>query len=377
VNARRWRVSSTLYTAAAVVGLLGVALIVLARQSSQGQVWWTALSMVAILAAAGFAAIGHQVRRFVDSLHERIHQIGTRSDAAAHLAIAGPIDLVDLGAALDRLDAHLSRTPDIAGLGTRIADASVGIAETLTKAAMSADNASAVFSGVERRAYDVSDDVSGIATGAREMSDAIQAIAQNASEAAGVAAGAVNSMQVTSAQMNRLADSSREISDVVRLITSIAEQTKLLALNATIESARAGVAGKGFAVVADEVKQLAQETARATGDIARRVTAIQDDAHNAARFISGIAQAVTSMNEYQSIIASAMEEQAATVQEINSRVADASNGTKEIAQTMAGRADIAASAAQRMNDARQRALDVGTWAQAAAQGFSVTDIGRG
>src|SRR4029078_6886650 len=92
-----------------------------------------------------------------------------------------------------------------------------------------------------------------------------------------VAARAVTAAETTTATVAKLGDSSAEIGNVVKVITSIAEQTNLLALNATIEAARAGEAGKGFAVVANEVKELAQETARATGDISGRVGTIQAD----------------------------------------------------------------------------------------------------
>jgi methyl-accepting chemotaxis protein len=191
-------------------------------------------------------------------------------------------------------------------------------------------------------AKDVSANVLTVATGAEEMGAAIREISQSAQEAARVANQAVASAEATNATVGKLGESSMEIGNVIKVITSIAEQTNLLALNATIEAARAGEAGKGFAVVAGEVKELAQETAKATEDIARRVQTIQQDSTEAAGAIGDIAEVIARINDYQATIASAVEEQNATTTEISRSIAQTADGASQIA---AGIDDVEAQAA--------------------------------
>ncbi len=181
----------------------------------------------------------------------------------------------------------------------------------------------------------VSRHVETVAASGEEMAASIREIGQNAAQAVQVVAEAVTTAKETAEIMSKLGDSSAEIGNVIRVITSIAEQTNLLALNATIEAARAGAAGKGFAVVAGEVKDLAQETAKATEDISRRVQAIQADAASARAAIGQIGAVIQRIDDYQTTIAGAVEEQSATTNETNRNLAEAAGGSRDIATNMA------------------------------------------
>jgi methyl-accepting chemotaxis protein len=183
----------------------------------------------------------------------------------------------------------------------------------------------------------------------------IQEIAKNTSQAAALGRDGTSAAETGNTTVAQLSDSSAEISNVIKLITSIAEQTNLLALNATIEAARAGEAGKGFAVVASEVKDLAQETAKATGDISRRIGAIQTDSSSAAETIHQIAQILTQLGDYQTVIASAVEEQTSTTHEMGRSATEAATAADDIATNIASVATAARSTSQGVSRAEAAA----------------------
>ncbi|MDE5074129.1 MAG: methyl-accepting chemotaxis protein [Trichodesmium sp. St5_bin8] len=184
---------------------------------------------------------------------------------------------------------------------------------------------------VSSNAAQVSANVQSVATGVEEMTTSIQEIAKNATNAAQVATTAVKTAETTNETIGKLGVSSAEIGNVIKVITSIAQQTNLLALNATIEAARAGEAGKGFAVVANEVKELAKQTASATEDISQKIEAIQGDTRGAVEAIGQITTIISQINEIQSTIASAVEEQTATTNEIARNVNQAAERSSGIA----------------------------------------------
>ncbi len=204
-----------------------------------------------------------------------------------------------------------------------------------------ADETATQASVVSAAAEQVSNNVQTVATGADEMSASIKEIAKNTAEATRVATAAVRTAEITNVTISKLGQSSAEIGQVIKVITSIAQQTNLLALNATIEAARAGEAGKGFAVVANEVKELAKETAKATEDISRKIEAIQGDTNGAVSAISQISQVIGQISDIQTTIASAIEEQSATTNEIGRTLAEASKGSADISKNIGGVAEAA------------------------------------
>lgn len=189
---------------------------------------------------------------------------------------------------------------------------------------------------VSAAAEQASTNVQTVATAAEELSASIAEISRQVAQAAAAAQAAVNEARHTDDTVRGLADAAKKIGEVVELINDIASQTNLLALNATIEAARAGEAGKGFAVVASEVKNLANQTAKATEEIAAQIHSMQTVTSQAVSAIQGIGTQINGINEIATTIAAAIEEQGAATQEIARNVQQASAGTQEVSKNIAG-----------------------------------------
>jgi methyl-accepting chemotaxis protein len=315
-------------------------------------VLWTALvAGITVAAALTFWV----VRRLVRTARSVQRSLEAMSDGDLTVVAEAP-DRDELGRMAAALGAAQQTLRQVLSAVVSSADAVAASSEELSASSAqissSAQETSAQSGVVAGAAEEVSRNVQTVAAGADEMGASIREIAQNANEAARVAAAAVAEAETTTATVTKLGESSREIGDVVKVITSIAEQTNLLALNATIEAARAGEAGKGFAVVANEVKELAQETAKATEDIARRVLAIQGDTTAAVSAIEGISSIVAQISDRQTTIASAVEEQTATTNEMSRSVQEAASGTGEIATNITGVSSAADSTTEALGQTR-------------------------
>ncbi|GIV00947.1 MAG: hypothetical protein KatS3mg014_2562 [Actinomycetota bacterium] len=244
-----------------------------------------------------------------------------------------------------------------------LATSSEELSSVSQQMAGAAEETSAQANAVSAAAEQVSANVQTVATGAEEMSASIREIAVSANEAAGVAAQAVTAAESANQTVTKLGASSGEIGQVIKVITSIAEQTNLLALNATIEAARAGEAGKGFAVVANEVKELAKETARATEEIGQKIVTIQNDASDAVAAIDQITGIINRINQLQATIASAVEQQTATTNEIARNVAEAAAGASEIASNVTGVASAAQETATGASTTQEAAQELSRLAE--------------
>ncbi|MFN0283151.1 MAG: methyl-accepting chemotaxis protein [Kineosporiaceae bacterium] len=283
------------------------------------------------LVLAGVLTVTRSITQPLQRLRDRL-DLMTGGDLTVRLATDGRDELATIATRFNTFaDSIAGTVREVADASMTLAAASEELSSNTTTIASAAGQASSQAETVADASRQVNASVQGFATAANELGESIREIAQNTTQAAQIAASAVDLANATTATVQRLGQSSAEISTVVEMIQGVAAQTNLLALNATIEAARAGDAGKGFAVVAGEVKELAQETARATDDISTRIAQIQAETLDAVTAIDQIGQVIAQINDYQSSIAGAVEEQTSTAAEMSRSVAEAAHGSDEIA----------------------------------------------
>jgi methyl-accepting chemotaxis protein len=205
-------------------------------------------------------------------------------------------------------------------------------AGTLTN---TAERSQQLTTRVAAASEEASANVQSVASATEELSSSVNEISRQVQESARMAGEAVGQAQRTNERVSELSRAASRIGDVVELINTIAGQTNLLALNATIEAARAGEAGRGFAVVASEVKALAEQTAKATGEIGQQIAGIQDATNDSVTAIQDISGTIGKLSEIASTIAAAVEEQGAATQEISRNVQNAAQGTHEVSSNVA------------------------------------------
>ncbi|ABS05908.1 methyl-accepting chemotaxis protein [Kineococcus radiotolerans] len=327
-------------------------------------------TVVLVLLVTGIAlalGAGVLVARSIAAGLRRVQDVSEGLQDGDLTRTAGLTSADEVGRTAQSLDAAVVRLRELVATidtaSTGVATAAEQMSALSGQIAAGAEETSAQAGVVSGAAEEVSSTVQTVAAGSEEMGASIREISSNTNEAARVAADAVRVAESTSRTIADLGESSQQIGTVVKAITAIAEQTNLLALNATIEAARAGEMGKGFAVVAGEVKELAQQTARATEDISRRVQAIQSDAGGAVEAIGEISTIIDRINDFQVTISSAVEEQTATTAEMNRNVSTAAASSGEIASNIAGVAEAAASTSRAVTESQQATADLALTSQ--------------
>ncbi len=250
----------------------------------------------------------------------------------------------DEAAAVDA-EAKIERGRRVDGI-TRDFESMIGeIVETVSSASTQLEASAGTLSATAERSQELttavaaaseeaSTNVQSVASATEELSSSVNEISRQVQESARMATDAVGQARITNDRVSELSKAAARIGDVVELINTIAGQTNLLALNATIEAARAGEAGRGFAVVASEVKALAEQTAKATGEIGLQITGIQAATQESVNAIKEISGTIERLSEISSTIAAAVEEQGAATQEISRNVQQAAHGTQQVSSNI-------------------------------------------
>jgi methyl-accepting chemotaxis protein len=334
------------------------------RQAAEGYnfAFWTVLGIVAAVVICGVGVGVYLVRDISHGIASIVKPMQALGSGDLSAAVTRRGEKTEIGAMADALqvfkdaliakkvadeaaardaEAKIERGRRVDSL-TRDFEAMIGeIVETVSSASTELEASAGTLTSTAERAQELattvsaaseeaSTNVQSVASATEEMASSVNEISRQVQESARMAGEAVDQASRTNDRVGELSKAAARIGDVIELINNIAGQTNLLALNATIEAARAGEAGRGFAVVASEVKALAEQTAKATGEIGQQITGIQTATHDSVGAIQEISGTIGKLSEISSAIAAAVEEQGAATQEISRNVQQAAQGTQMV-----------------------------------------------
>jgi methyl-accepting chemotaxis protein len=295
--------------------------------------------------------VGRSIARPMQTAVETLEKVA-EGDLTQRLRVRSHDEVGRLSKALNRVVESFSRA--IRGIDHRaviLAKAASDLSQVSRQLSDDADQTSSQANTASDAGGKVSLSVQNVAGATEQMAACLREISKNSGDAASVSVDAAREADKTTATMFKLQKSTEKIGEVISLINNVAQQTNLLALNASIEAARAGEAGQGFVVVANEVKELAKQTSEATDEIVEMIQTIQTDSESARYDIGRIADVIHQIRDFQNSIASAVEEESATTDEVSKNIAGTAHAAAEIARNVTG-------LAQNATRTKSRAADV-------------------
>jgi methyl-accepting chemotaxis protein len=322
----------------------------------------------------GDLAKGIFTREFPQDMQQRGDEFGAMSQGLQSMTISLRKTFGEIAHGIDVLS---SSSTELSATSGHMSDGSKQASDRAHAVAAASEEMSANATSVAAGMEQTTTNLGHVTTSTEQMTSTINEIAGNSERARRITGEATRQAGQITEQMNQLGFAAQEIGKVTETITEISSQTNLLALNATIEAARAGAAGKGFAVVANEIKELAQQTARATEDIKKRIAGVQTSASSGIAEIGKISHVIHEVSEIVSSIAAAIEEQATVTKDIaqsishasegvedaNSRVSETSQASREIAKEIAGVDSAARAMADGSEQVRTSAIELSTLAE--------------
>ena len=338
LQAQLWESAKEVIVAALIViGLLGAVTLLMARKMSSALVAMT--SSVTKLGEGDFGIElpGLNRRDELGDMARSIEQFKVKAEQKANDEAEAKITQDHL--ATDQRKREMHKLADefesaVGEIVETVSSASAELESSASKLTSTAEHSQELATMVAAASEEASTNVQSVASATEELTSSVNEISRQVQESARMAGEAVDQARKTNDRVGELSKAAARIGDVVELINTIAGQTNLLALNATIEAARAGEAGRGFAVVASEVKALAEQTAKATGEIGQQITGIQAATQESVGAIKEISGTIEKLSEISSAIAAAVEEQGAATQEISRNVQQAAQGTQQVSSNI-------------------------------------------